>query len=83
MIYYNTSNDKISKIIVKWCKDNNYIFSFDTKDKERNYYTYPFTIVAPSYQEEDLLKRIEERWSVATCNQANRRYVNEKKITEL
>jgi len=47
MIRHDTSNDKIAKIIINWCKENSFAYSFDTKNKERNFYTYPFTIEAP------------------------------------
>ena len=58
MIRYNTSNDKVSKVIREWCKENNYIYSFETDEREREFFVYPFTIVAPSYAEEELIERI-------------------------
>ena len=58
MIHYDTSNDKISKVIVEWCKEKNYLFYFDIKDKERNYNTYPFNIDAPSEAKDELIQKI-------------------------
>ena len=59
MIYYDTSKDKECKAIVKWCKDHNYIYGFETKDKFRSLETYPFNILAPSYMEDDLIEKLE------------------------
>jgi hypothetical protein len=61
MIYYNTSNDKICRLVIEWCKDNNYLYSLDTENKERNMNIYPFTILAPSYQENNLLEKIKKQ----------------------
>ena len=47
MIHYNTSNDKQSKKIVTWCKENGCTYSFDTKNKERREFTYPFDLIVP------------------------------------
>lgn len=56
MVRFDTSNDKESKRIVDWCKKNNYQYSFELKDKERNMFTYPFNIEAPS----DLQNKMKE-----------------------
>ena len=58
MIRHDTSNDKIAKIIINWCKENSFAYSFDTKNKERNFYTYPFTIEAPLQRREELMELI-------------------------
>ena len=58
MIRYNTSNDRVCKTIRKWCKDNNFIYSFETDRNENEHHVYPFKIVAPSYMENDLIKTI-------------------------
>jgi len=58
MIRYDTSSDKIAKIIINWCKENGFVYSFDTKNKERNFYTYPFTIDAPLQRRDELMDLI-------------------------
>ncbi len=57
MIRYSTSNDRICRIIRSWCRENNYIYTFDDEDK-KNIDIYPFVILAPSCVEEDLIERI-------------------------
>ena len=57
MIRYSTSNDRICKIIRSWCRENNYIYTFDDEDK-KNIDIYPFVILAPSYAEEELIEKI-------------------------
>ena len=56
MIKFNTSNDAICKIVTKWCKENNYHYYFDTKNKDNNDCSYPFVIEAPNNLESDLLE---------------------------
>ena len=56
MIRYNTSNDRISRIIRDWCIRNSYIYSFS--DDEKDECVYPFVILAPSYAETDLKEQI-------------------------
>ncbi len=58
MIRYNTSNDRICKIIRSWCKEKEYIYSFDEVGK-KNTDVYPFIIFAPSYAEKELIERID------------------------
>lgn len=58
MIRYDTSSDKIAKTIIGWCKENGYPYVFDTKNKERNYFTYPFTIEAPLQRRDELMELI-------------------------
>lgn len=58
MIRYKTSNDKVCKAVRRWCRENNYIYSFETDSKDKEFYVYPFTIVAPSYMENDLKEQI-------------------------
>jgi|GEM_PF-5813173 len=57
MIRYNTSNDRICKIIRSWCRENNYIYTFDDEDK-KTVCIYPFVILAPSYAKKELMERI-------------------------
>jgi len=57
MIRYSTSNDRICKIIRSWCRENNYIYTFDDEDRKCTD-IYPFIILAPSYAEEELIERI-------------------------
>ncbi len=57
MIRYSTSNDRICKIIRYWCRENNYIYTFDDEDRKCTV-IYPFSILAPSYAEEELIERI-------------------------
>ncbi len=57
MIRYNTSSDRICKVIRNWCRENNYIYTFDDEDKKCTD-IYPFIILAPSYAEEELIERI-------------------------
>ena len=64
MIRHDTSNDKIAKIIINWCKENGFAYSFDTKNKERNFYTYPFTIDAPLQRREELMDLISGKQQV-------------------
>ena len=61
MIRHDTSNDKIAKIIINWCKENGFAYSFDTKNKERNFYTYPFTIDASLQRRDELMELIGAR----------------------
>ena len=61
MIRYNTSSDRLCKIIRNWCKENNYYFSLEPSDGEKDTDVYPFRILAPSYMEDDLLKEIRLR----------------------
>ena len=35
-----------------------YIYSFETNKEDKEFYVYPFTIVAPSYMENDLKEQI-------------------------
>ena len=56
MIRYNTSNDRISRIIRDWCIRNSYIYSFSDDDTDGC--VYPFVILAPSYAETDLKEQI-------------------------
>ncbi len=58
MIHIDTSKDRTAKAIIKWCKENEYDYSFETKDKERNIETYPFNISAPSDRKTDLDRSI-------------------------
>ena len=58
MIRYNTSNDRICKAVISWCKENRYLYSFDTDDRDRNLYVYPFTIAAPSSKETELIDMV-------------------------
>ena len=58
MIRYNTSNDRKCKQIRNWCREKGYAYSFDDKDKD-NIDTYPFVILAPSYEKEELLKVVD------------------------
>lgn len=58
MFRYSTSNDRICRIIRNWCRENNYIYSFDEEDK-KNMDIYPFIILAPSYVEKELIERID------------------------
>ncbi len=57
MIRYNTSSERICKAIISWCRQNNYIYSFDEEDKKCTD-VYPFIILAPSYAEEELIERV-------------------------
>ena len=57
MIRYNTSNDRICKVIRSWCRENKYIYKFDDEDK-KNTCIYPFVILAPSDAEKKLIERI-------------------------
>lgn len=61
MIRHDTSNDKIAKIIINWCKENGFTYSFDTKNKERNFYTYPFSIDAPFQRRDELMDLISNK----------------------
>ena len=61
MIRHDTSNDRIAKIIVNWCKENGFAYSFDTKNKERNFYTYLFTIDASLQRRDELMELIGAR----------------------
>ena len=58
MIRYSTSNDRKSKLIRNWCRENGYAYGFEDDDKN-SIDTYPFIILAPSYAEKDLLNAIE------------------------
>ena len=58
MIRYSTSNDRVCKEVRDWCRQNNYIYSFDEEDRKTGYCVYPFVILAPSYAEKDLIERI-------------------------
>ena len=57
MIRYNTSNDRICKIVRNWCRENSYIYRFDDEDN-KNSDVYPFVMLAPSYAERELIERI-------------------------
>ena len=61
MIRHDTSSDKVAKIIINWCKENSFAYSFDTKNKERNFYTYPFTIDASLQRRDELMELIGAR----------------------
>ena len=61
MIRYNTSNDKLCKIIVKWCKDNNFIYTLDPQEGEKETDAYHFRIFAPEYMKDDFKENIRRR----------------------
>ncbi len=61
MIKYDTSKDSDAKIILKWCKENNYGYSFETKDKSRNIETYPFNISAPMEMKDELIQFLDNQ----------------------
>ena len=61
MIKYDTSKDLVAKIILKWCKDNDFIYSFETKDKSRNIVTYPFNISAPIEMKDELIQILDNQ----------------------
>ena len=58
MIRYSTSNDRKCKLIRNWCRENGYAYGFEDDDKN-SIDTYPFVILAPSYEMEELLKVID------------------------
>ena len=60
MITYSTSNDRISKVIRQWCRENSYTYSFESDSKEDACCVYPFMIDAPQDAEKDLIERIEK-----------------------
>ena len=58
MLRYNTSNDRVCRVIRDWCRENNYYYSFEPSDRDHDFCIYPFRILAPSYAEDGLLERI-------------------------
>lgn len=51
MFKYNVSNDKVLKIVRKWCKANNHPMFYDDKNKD---VIYPLMIDAPSKEKSSL-----------------------------
>ncbi len=54
MIRYDTSNDKTAKAIICWCRQKRYQYSFETRDRQRICFVYPFDIDAPEEFKKDL-----------------------------
>ena len=52
MIRYNTSNDNVCKLVISWCRENGYSYTFSGNGNSEC--VYPFEIDAPSYSETEL-----------------------------
>jgi len=61
MIKYDTSKDSEAKTIIKWCKDNAFVYCFEVTDKSRSVETYPFNITAPLEKKSELVQLLEEQ----------------------
>ncbi|MBR4462401.1 MAG: hypothetical protein IKS51_07470 [Erysipelotrichaceae bacterium] len=58
MIRYNTSNDRVCKLVIKWCRVNGYRYAFSSNSNSEC--VYPFEIDAPSCSETELGNMIKE-----------------------
>ena len=54
MVSYDTSNDKTAKAIICWCRQKHYKYSFETRDRQRICFVYPFDIDSPEEFKKDL-----------------------------
>ena len=60
MIRYSTSKDRECRLIIRWCKEHKYIYRLEETSGKANTDVYPFSILAPSYMESELLEKLEE-----------------------
>ena len=60
MIYYYTSKDSECRIVIDWCREHNYIYKLDGNENRNDFCVYPFSILAPSYMEKDLMKKLDK-----------------------